>query len=558
MKKEDLTRNHFQPASWLAHHIPPYGVTHICQAGRNGGKCGEYAIESRACKPEDYERFDIDGRTQNLYAAVKGDEAAVEAEPTVDPSLADDTEELLAELAGAEARIEELEAEKAGMEDRLAAANREIGMAKKRFNYFGVHAQELRDWWKEAPDLEGDEPSTLYEMMTAATLHDINTNGQLRRKLEELEAEKADLEKMVEAAEGCATANEFAHEEAEAELKKLREAVDQAREQSARRLEQITKLEGWLDKLVDYVRDYVGDVDLVAHLHHAIHGEGDKVWTSVDVEMAEDEMRAGAVEWMLGFADFLDDGKTSMAHTADAACELLEVAPDDLVDRIKELQAETKPDTYESDKVREALGFDAYKAPEQVIRCVEILKQKAEDSDKLRHELESIDAVLGHHPLGELVIESQRARHDLPQWVETFLDVAHERIEELEGDYASLSSAIGVVGEQISQRPIKAKAIAEVAEMMGELCEHLNCDPERLQHRLAELEELPFDAIDAIDAAELTQADQLADPSPLIEAAWDVVEVRMLGRDATTNAIHESLKRLAAALRQYHQGAANA
>jgi hypothetical protein len=53
----------------------------------------------------------------------------------------------------------------------------------------------------------------------------------------------------------------------------------------------------------------------------------------------------------------------------------------------------------------------------------------AQDAQELRERLEKM---LHEHPLSSLVIESQYARADLAQWVGVFLDVAHQRIYELE------------------------------------------------------------------------------------------------------------------------------
>ncbi|MFP4600653.1 MAG: hypothetical protein ACLFVJ_20525 [Persicimonas sp.] len=141
-----------------------------------------------------------------------------------------------------------------------------------------------------------------------------------------------------------------------------------------------------------------------------------------------------------------------------------------------------------------------------------------EKSDKRRHKLESIDEVVNNHPLGKLVIESHRARHDLPQWVETFLDVAHERIKDLEINQAP----------DIPWPPEKIAALRDERDAARKRVEELEAELRRAHDR----------------PAALTDA--------LVDAAWDLVTARAI----TASDSAGLLEALGQALREHYEGTA--
>jgi len=203
---------------------------------------------------------------------------------------------------------------------------------------------------------------------------------------------------------------------------------------------------------------------------------------------------------------------------------LVEVAEDMLeaIDGADELRAELTSVRSERDVAQRSCN----RLRQKIDRMREADTVAAQDAQELRERLEKM---LHEHPLSSLVIESQYARADLAQWVGVFLDVAHQRIHELEERVEVTENAAA---------ELDAGEFVPVEEY-----EDLRIAYRAVNERGRKLEE----ALDRSNGVEvLRQAPELSpggDVDVLVEACWKVLTGR--AGDTTT---------IAAALQRFYQG----
>lgn len=445
-----------------------------------------YTIEGRDVRDDD----DVHHATKRLYRAVEADQP-------------ESREELLAELAGAEARIEELEAAAAGQthfdgaeelaatQEALESAQREIGRLQDERDEAEAEVERQREMREEVKAERDELENSLQE---AARLRDKWRKEAARQKEFVQEYESDDYGDLRPIAVALGVPPTVKHI-----------------------VQRIEELEAHLDTLTDKMdADSPGRaIEYAERLRIHLHQIG------VNVGLEDGEPLQNAVAKVVGLKEERDT--------------------------LKRTPARRKADHY-------------------------------------LDQLNSIEERLNKHPLSKLVLKAQRARESLPQWVSVFLNVAQERIDELErtiptgenhkalcrirdlvdGDELSLTEIAARVGSLKiradaavdGQRDLKvlldrmqeAAGAASWMEAIEELedpslCLAVSSDGTRCLRKLNPVKYCHLhDPINGSRAG--------ADPTPIINAAWDLV----IAVGLSSSDMAGLLDKLGKALRAYYVG----
>jgi len=234
-----------------------------------------------------------------------------------------------------------------------------------------------------------------------------------------------------------------------------------------------------------------------------------------------------------------------VVHAEPAADETFELSDDP--EELKAELAGAEAEIEELEDHADRLAAERGAAKEELEELRKQTPAEGVGVDKYRKQLGKFEArlenMLHEHPLSSLVIESQYARADLAQWVGVFLDVAHQRIHELEervevteNAAAELAGGEFVPVEEYEDLRIAYRAVNERARKLEEALDRSN-GVAVLRQRIHELEERVEVTENA--AAELAGGDV----DVLVEACWKVLTGR--AGDTTT---------IAAALQRFYQG----